>query len=267
MNIPKIPNFPAININDCFSFTPETDPKTSKGIRTDLHFLQSEYQRLDIIASALCTCAALRGDGDTETENRRLHQLVQQEDALFQWVAVDPEDPAQLLQAQKLLSSPMVLGIRIPASLRRRELSSYGDTLFAFAREQSAAVMVQPVFFPELAVLAEKYPEVTVIVPQLCIERLDKPCYAEHITKLPNVYTDTSGGPAALNNSLEHVVEVCGADRVLFGTCGESLAFEKARILLSALSLEDQQKILWRNAAKVFPKIATWLESRKEVLL
>ena len=65
---------------------------------------------------------------------------------------------------------------------------------------------------------------------------------------------------------LEFVVETCGAEKVLFASGGESLAFEKARVLLSVLSPEEQQKILLGNALSLFPELAGWLNSRKEVL-
>ena len=116
--------------------------------------------------------------------------------------------------------------------------------------------MVLPVQLPQLVTFAEKYPGVNVIVPQLCTERIDKECFAEAIAGLPNLYTDTAGIIAVRNNSLEFVVETCGAERVLFASGGESLAFEKARVLLSALSREEQEKILLYNALRLFPKIA-----------
>lgn len=265
MTVPLVPNYPAIDINCCFSTGAENDPAPSKGLRTDLPFLKAEYARLDIIASVHSTYAAAKGGAFVGEENLRLHSLIREETALFQWVVIEPNDPSLLQQAEAMLRSPKVLGIRLPASTRRQSVADYADELLAFAEAQGAAVMVQPSHILEIVPFAEKYANVNVIVPQLCTERLDKECLAECIAQTSNLYTDTSGSPATLNNSLEYVVDICGADRVLFGTGGESLAFEKARVLLSTVSREAQKKILLHNALGVFPKLAAWLDSRKEV--
>ena len=196
-----------------------------------------------------------------------MQELTQTQDGLFQWVVVDPAAPAPFNQAEAMLSSPRALGIRLPNSTRRSSIAAYADTLFSMAKEQTAAVMVHPTHVQETVTFAEKYPDVPVIIPQLCIERLDKPCFAQCIAETANIYTDTAGGPSVRNNGLEFVAEVCGPDRILFASGGESLAFEKARILLSPLSREDQEKILLHNALRVFPRLSQWLEKRKEVLL
>lgn len=260
---PTIPNDPAIDISCVFSICGNA---ASPGVRRDLPYLKAEYERLDVIASAQSTWTAARDGLSILEENQRLHELICRESALFQWVVVDPYDRASFLQAEAMRSSPKVLGIRLPFSLRRRNIADYMDSLLAFAAEQRTTLMVLPVQLPQLVNIAEKYPGVNVIVPQLCTERIDKECFAEAISGLPNLYTDTSGNITTSNNSLEFVVETCGAEKVLFASGGESLAFEKARVLLSVLSPEEQQKILLGNALSLFPELAGWLNSRKEVL-
>lgn len=256
MTVPMVENLPAIDI-DCFlNAGTENDRVPSPGVRTDLPYWQAEYARLDVVASAHCTYAAAKGGPCVAEENRRLQELLQTDRSRFQWVVVEPHDPAALRQAESLLGSPKVIGLRLPASTRSQKVADFADELFALAGEQNAAVMVQPAHIPEIVPFAEKYPGVNVIVPQLCTQRLDKECLAEHIAPTSNLYTDTAGGPALLNNSLEFVVETCGADRVLFASGGESLAFAKARVLLSPLSRDEQEKILLRNALRLFPKIA-----------
>lgn len=260
MTLPTIPNYPAIDISCVFSIPGNA---ASLGVRRDLPYLKAEYERLDVIASAQSTRTAAHDGLSILEENQRLHDLIRTESALFQWVVVDPCDQTSFLQAEAMLSFPKVLGIRLPFSLRRRNIAEYMDTLLAFAAEQRTTLMVLPVQLPQLVTFAEKYPGVNVIVPQLCTERIDKECFAEAISGLPNLYTDTAGSPALLNNSLEFAVGTCGADRVLFASGGESLAFAKARVLLSALSREDREKILLQNALRVFPKLSASL--RKEV--
>ena len=265
MTVPMIENLPAIDI-DCFlNAGTENDRTPSPGVRADLPFWQAEYARLDVVASAHCTHAAAKGGPCVAEENRRLQELLQTDRSRFQWVAAEPHDPASLRQAESLLRSPQALGILLPASTRSQRVADFADELFALAGKQNAAVMVQPAHIPEIVPFAEKYRNVNVIVPQLCTQRLDKECLAECIAQTVNLYTDTAGGPALLNNSLEFVVETCGADKVLFASGGESLAFEKARVLLSTLSREDQEKILLHNALRLFPQMASQLS--KEVSL
>lgn len=253
MTVPMIENLPAIDISCVFSIPGNA---ASPGVRRDLPYLKAEYERLDVIASAQSTWTAAHDGLSILEENQRLHDLIRTENALFQWVVVDPYDQASFLQAEAMLSSPKVLGIRLPFSLRRRSIAEYMDTLLAFAAEQRTTLMVLPVQLPQMVTFAEKYPGVNVIVPQLCTERIDKECFAEAISGLPNLYTDTAGSIPIRNNSLEFVVETCGAEKVIFASGGESLAFEKARVLLSALSREEQEKILLYNALRLFPKIA-----------
>lgn len=265
MTVPMIENIPAIDINCFLNAGTENDRTPSPGVRTGLPFWQAEYVRLDVVASAHCTYAAAKGGPCVTEENRRLRELIQTDRSRFQWVVVESHDPASLRQAESLLRSPQALGILLPASTHSQRVADFADELFALAEEQNAAVMVQPAHIPEIVPFAEKYAHVNVIVPQLCTQRLDKECLAEHIVQTANLYTDTAGGPALLNNSLEFVVETCGADRVLFASGGESLAFAKARILLSALSREAQEKILLHNALRIFPKLSADLG--KEALL
>lgn len=257
-----IQNFPAIDISCIFSHDAAA---STPGMRRDLPFLLAENRRLDVIASAQSTYESARNGLSILEGNDLLHDLIHKESNLFQWVVVDPYDPASFRQAEALLASPKTLGIRLPFSLRRQNIEEYMDALFAFAAEQNTAVMVLPIQLPELATFAEKYPGVNVIIPQLCTERIDKECFAEAISGLPNLYTDTAGSIAVRNNGLEFVVETCGADKVLFASGGESLAFEKARVLLSTLSQEDQEKILLHNALRLFPQMASQLS--KEVSL
>ena len=261
MTATLIQNYPAIDISCIFS---AHGTASSPGVRRDLPYLKAEYERLDIIASAQSTFEAAHSGLNIFEENQRLHDLLPTEEALFQWVIIDPGDSRLFQQAQRMLSSSKVLGVRLPFSLRHRDIAEYADELFAFAEENGAAVMTLPVQLPSLVTFAEKYPTVTVIIPQLCTERIDEECFAEAIAGFPNLYTDTAGNIAVRNNGLEFVVETCGADKVLFASGGESLAFQKARVLLSALSPEDQQKILLENALRLFPKLAAQI--RKEAL-
>ena len=63
----------------------------------------------------------------------------------------------------------------------------------------------------------------------------------------PNIYVDTSGSIAEMGE-IEKLVEVVGAERVLFGTDNADLSFCRGKILGADLSDAQREAIFWRNA-------------------
>ncbi len=69
------------------------------------------------------------------------------------------------------------------------------------------------------------------------------------VKDLPNVWVDTSGGqPEA--DIVEYAVRHLGADRLLYGSDapGRHYGTQLGRVAGAAISAEDKEKILWRNA-------------------
>ena len=99
--------------------------------------------------------------------------------------------------------------------------------------------------------LADKYPDMKLIIAHLgSKEHVDAVANARH----GNIYTDTSGGASNLNNILEYAVKRVGSEKILFGTDTYAFPFQFGRIVLSDLSFEDKENILWKNAMRLFDK-------------
>jgi predicted TIM-barrel fold metal-dependent hydrolase len=45
-----------------------------------------------------------------------------------------------------------------------------------------------------------------------------------------------------------------GSEKILFGTDTYAFSFRFGRIALAALSLDDKENILWKNAGRIFDK-------------
>ncbi len=70
---------------------------------------------------------------------------------------------------------------------------------------------------------------------------------------LPNACVDVCGSFPA-RGMVEALVADLGPDRVLYGSDmpGRCLASQLAKVVLAEISAEDKERILWRNAARVF---------------
>ena len=259
MNVPMIPNYPAIDLHCHFNSGAPGDVTPTKTHFRDLPFFQKTYRRLNILASVQTTYpSVMRSDGIFE-ENQRLQEMTQSIDNLFQWAVLDPRHPELFPQVAQLLTTDKVLGIKIHSACHGYSILEYGDAIFSFANEHRATVVMHPDRVADMVAFADKYPQM-----RLVIAHLDDEEYVEAMTaaKHRNIYTDTSGGASVANNALEYAVEQVGADRIFFGTDSYAVPFQKGRILLSSISEEDKQKILLHNALREFPKLAAWWNAR-----
>jgi predicted TIM-barrel fold metal-dependent hydrolase len=102
----------------------------------------------------------------------------------------------------------------------------------------------------DVALLARRHPDVTVIMPHLTGIGVRGVLEAK---PLPNLHLDTSGGPPE-ERLLEYAVEHLGVRRVLYGSDypirAPSVAI--ARVLGAPLSPAEQRQILFGNAARLF---------------
>lgn len=104
----------------------------------------------------------------------------------------------------------------------------------------------------DTATLGRRYPDVTIIMAHLsgCEWR-----GVLEIKHLPNVVVDTSGG-IPTEGLIEYAVEQLGIDRVLYGSDlpGRAASVAIDRVLGTALSRAEKQKILFHNAARVLKR-------------
>ena len=97
--------------------------------------------------------------------------------------------------------------------------------------------------------LADRYPELKIIMAHLGGDvyhamRVIKDC--------PNVYVDNSGSRGG-GPDMRHAYDMVGADRLLFGSdCPIDAAPSLGQILDLDISDEEKEKMLWKNAHKLF---------------
>jgi predicted TIM-barrel fold metal-dependent hydrolase len=216
----------------------------------DLDFVLEEQRNVGIECGGFSTFASVLEHPECiAEENEYLYRLAQKDARIFQWVVVDPRLPETFRQAERMLTSPKTLGIKIHAS-HGYDIEEYGEALFSLANEAGTVLLMHPQKVEKMASFADRYPDMKLIIAHLSS--------MEHIAAIEdarhgNIYTDTSGGASNLNNVLEYAVSRVGSEQILFGTDTYSCAFQFGRIALSALALEEKENILFRNAIRLFP--------------
>lgn len=215
-----------------------------------LDFIKAGYDHIGVSHAGMSTYAAVEHPECVAEENRYLYDLVQQSDWMRQWVVVDPRIPETYRQAEGMLASDRVLGIKIHPDLHGYSILEHGDALFSFAAAHKAVVLMHPQHIGEMPSFADRYPEM-----QLIIAHLGGTAHVDAVerARYGNIYVDTSGGASNLNNVLEYAVSRVGSEKILFGTDTYSCAFQFGRIALSALSEQDKENILYGNAMRLFP--------------
>ncbi|MBE6712177.1 MAG: hypothetical protein E7580_01510 [Ruminococcaceae bacterium] len=184
-------------------------------------------------------------------ENLFTHHLVQASDRFRQWVVVDPRYKETFEQAEKMLMSPKTLGVKIHPSYHGYDILEHGDEIFSFAHSLGAVVLMHPQHTEEISPLADKYPNM-----KLIIAHLGSMAHINAIlrSRAGNIYTDTSGRNISSNRILEYAVERVGSERILFGTDTYSLPFQFGRVVFADLTKEDRKNILYQNALRLFPR-------------
>jgi len=203
------------------------------------------------IDKMLCsTFASVLSSEGVPEENEYLHQLVQEQEYLYQWVVLEPRIPETYRQAERMLQHEKCVGIKLHPLYHKYALEEYGDTLFSFASRFHAVVQIHPEKEADYILpLADRYPDVTMIVAHLgSLEHIRAVADAKH----GNVWTDTSGIASSRNNLLEYAVSQIGSERILFGTDTYAAGFQRGRVDYAMISDEDKENILRNNALRLF---------------
>lgn len=252
--IPAFSHAP-IDIHSHFNHgSPYDCPET---IPFDLHnrslsFIKNAYDHIGVCAAGMSTYASvLEYPACIPEENLYLRELVRETEWMYQWVVIDPYHPDTYAQAAELLREKKPLGIKINPVSHRYDIEDHAEALFSFAAEHCTVLLMHPQKIEKMPFWADRFPEMRLIIAHLgSMEYLR----AIENAQYGNIYADTSGSASNLNNGLEYAVSRVGADKILFGTDTYSCAFQFGRIALSALKLEEKEKILFGNAMKLFPK-------------
>ena len=217
----------------------------------DLEFVLEDQRHVGIVGGGFSTYASVLEHPECIVEeNEYLYRLAQTDPRIFQWIVVDPRLSETFEQVKRMLPSKKSLGIKIHES-HGYDIEEYGDTLFSFANDLGAVVLMHPQKVEKMPSFADRYSNMKLIIAHLSS--------MEHIAAIEsarhgNIYTDTSGGASNLNNVLEYAVERVGSEKILFGTDTYACSFQLGRVALSRLSETDKENILFKNAMKMFPK-------------
>jgi predicted TIM-barrel fold metal-dependent hydrolase len=252
-NMISLPDFThsPVDIHSHFNHGAKADcPEDNIHLR-GMDFMESVYRNSGVTQVGVSTYASVLDTGYIPEENEYLHHLIDEKAWVYQWVVVDPRQKDTYVQAEKMLSHPKVLGIKLQPQSHGYDILDYAEELFAFAHHHRTVLLVHPQKRSDrLAAFANKYPDMKLIIAHLGAE--------DHIKAVANavhgnIYVDTSGAASSRNNVIEYAVQRIGSEKILFGTDTYAYPFQFGRIALSGLSFEEKENILWRNAVRLFP--------------
>lgn len=220
--------------------------------KAEYDFLCNMYDRANIEQAVFSTFAAVLHTEPIVEENEYLHKLVLENERAYQWVVVDPRQKKTFEQADRMLDSKKVLGLKIMPGCHKYDIKEYGDSIFSFAAERKTTILIHPTCnAADECSFADKYSETKLILAHL--EGEGHVCFIR-ASKNGNIYTDTSGGASVNNNSVEYAVSEVGSSHIFFGTDTYASGFQRGRIEYAGISHEDKVKILRNNALRVFSK-------------
>ena len=250
MYLPEFAHSP-IDIHSHFNHgSPFDCPEDEIHLR-GMDFLESVYHNAGVSQVGFSTFASVLNHTECiAEENLYLHKLIDEKDWVYQWVVIDPRQKKMYEQAEKMLSHPKVLGIKIQSFEQKYDIRIYADELFSFANKHKTVILMHPHYISQMPSFVDRYPDMKLIIAHLgSKEHVDAIASAKH----GNIYTDTSGGASSRNHVIEYAVNCIGSEKILFGTDTYSFAFQFGRIALSELSFRDKENILWKNAITLFP--------------
>lgn len=249
-----LPNFThrPIDIHSHINHGSMFDCPQNEGHIREIDFIESVYRNANITQVGISTFASVLEHTECIVEeNEYLHKLIDEKEWVYQWVVIDPRNKETYTQAEKMISHPKVLGVKIHPSYHGYSILDYADELFCFANERKTVVLMHPQHISQMPSLVDNYPDMKLIIAHLgSMEHIDAIVNSRH----GNIYTDTSGAASSNNNIIEYAVKKAGSEKILFGTDTYSFAFQFGRISLSTLSFEEKENILWKNATNLFPK-------------
>jgi predicted TIM-barrel fold metal-dependent hydrolase len=194
--------------------------------------------------------------------NETCRRAVEQNDALLQWVVVNPLQPATADQARGMLKHPRCMGIKIHPEEHGYPIAKHGRAIFELAAEFHAVVLThsgEPNSLPaDYVPLVNDFPTVTLILAHLgnsgaASNSPELQVRAIQAAKHGNLYTDTSSSQSLLPGLIEWAVREIGPDRILFGTDTPVYFSPSQRARINHADLADEQKrmILCDNARRI----------------
>jgi predicted TIM-barrel fold metal-dependent hydrolase len=208
--------------------------------------------------------------GSIELGNRFTLQEVEKHDMLTALMVAHPYHlDASVHWIREAASHPAIAGIKIHPCLGNYDVLSKGMqrlieehiapaglTVLSHVSNDAATVTIG-----RYVKLAERYPEVRFVAAHLGIGILGAPDSATEAwleNRPPNLWFDIGTLRSFVTGSVEHLLETAGPDRLCFGTDAPLYVPAAFSRLLEVLPVDEEtrSKIAWKNAVKVFPKLA-----------
>lgn len=243
----------AIDMHCHYSHGVSGDAGDNEIYHTDVDFLKKERERLNVTECVFSSFSAVSRDCRIVEENEHAFELASSDDWFYQWVVIDPRQKNLYDQAEKLLKSDKVLGIKIHPTCHRYSILDYGKEIFAFAESMKAFVLMHPMEVAATVKIADEFPGMKLIIAHMGTRPDD--AYAIKESKCGNVYLDTSGIASSNNDVIEQAVKKVGSEHIFFGTDTYSCVFQKARVLFADIPTADKENILYKNALREFPSL------------
>ncbi len=208
-----------------------------------------------IEATFISTFASVTASECILAENKYLSKLVEENEAFYQWVVVDPRIEETFEQADEMLKNKRCVGIKLHPGLHGYDF--YDARLFSavssFASEHEATLLIHGGGDENLVKMALEYPRLNVILPHVATVG-DVDC-AKRGNKHGNMWLDTSGIGSTRNNIIEYAVNQCGSEHILFGTDTYAAGFQRGRIEYAMISDSAKENILRNNALRLFDRV------------
>ena len=217
--------------------------------KKSLDFILKEYDSCGIKCGGFTYFSAVHTNDTVFEDNLSLFEVANSNDRVYEWVVLDPTCDKTFNQAEEMLKSSKVLGIKIHSPLHKYDIEKYADKIFSFANDLKTFVLMHPDKIDEMVKYADKYKDMNLIIAHLGGEaHINAIKNAKH----GNIFTDTSAGGMVSNNGLEYAVSKIGSEKIFFGTDTYSCAYELGRIVYGRISDKDKENILYKNACNHF---------------
>lgn len=202
-----------------------------------------------------------RFHGDAVAGNEHAASVIPQIPGLLQYVVIDPLKPETYDQAEKMLTQPTCVGIKIHPEEHGYPIKEHGAKIFEFAAKHRAVVLThsseQNSQAEDFLPFINDYPEVRLILAHIgCGWDGDLTHQVRAIlhSKHRNVFADTSSARSITPGLIEWAAREVGSDRVLFGTDTPlyHTSMQRIRIDHADLNDDEKKKILRDNALEIF---------------
>ncbi|MCL4691035.1 MAG: amidohydrolase family protein [Candidatus Hydrogenedentes bacterium] len=238
--------------------------RTTTPLKSPAAFIQS-MDRCGIDTFVVSSFAAIHGE--TRAGNHEASEWVAEyPDRLYAYVVVNPNDPEGSLAdlTRYLRPGSNFVGLKLHCYLHGAQLHDHGYAkCLSFANENDLPILVHGGGQDDWDGMCLQYPNANFIMAHACLwNGVDRegPALYERVRSTPNLYVDICGS-AAYRGSLRKLIDLVGADKVLYGSDFPmfDFAWELGRVTLAEVSDEEKRLICGDNARRIYKRLQTRL--------